>query len=212
MYVLHYYPSNASLAPHIVLEEIGVPYRLELVDRQQGAHKSEAYLKLNPAGLIPVLVDGDLVLPEAAAICMHLADQHPQSALAPGVGTVERAHYYRWLTYLTNTLQAEILVQSYPERLASDDACAQSVTLHAQARISGMLDLIERHLAARGPWMLGAEYSAVDAFLFMLCRWTRKLPSPARARPSIKRLLEAMVERPAVQAAHRQEGLVAPFY
>ena len=212
MYVLHYYPSNANLAPHIMLEEIGAPYRLELVDRDQGAHKSEAYLKLNPAGLIPVLVDGELVLPETVAICMHLADKHPQSGLAPRVGTVERAHYYRWLTYLTNTLQAEILVQSYPERLASDEAGAQSVTRHAQARISGMLDLIERHLAARGPWMLGAEYSAVDPFLFMLCRWTRKLPSPARARPCIKRLLDAMVERPAVQAAHRQEGLVPPFY
>jgi glutathione S-transferase len=50
MYVLHYYPSNANLAPHILLEEIRASYRLELVDRNQAAHKSEAYLKLNPAG------------------------------------------------------------------------------------------------------------------------------------------------------------------
>ena len=62
MYVLHYYPTNANLAPHMLLEELGVPYRLALVDRDQGAHKSAEYLKLNPAGLIPVLVDGDLVL------------------------------------------------------------------------------------------------------------------------------------------------------
>lgn len=212
VYVLHYYPSNANLAPHILLEELGAPYRLELVDRDKGAHKSAEYLKLNPAGLIPVLVDGELVLPETAAICMHLADTHPHSRLAPALGTPERAHYYRWLVYLTNTLQAEILTHAYPERLADDDAGAHAVRRHAQLRIGGMLDLIERHLSQRGPWMLGAEYSAVDPFLFVLCRWTRNMPSPARDRPAIKQLLDAMMERPAVQRAHRQEQLVPPFY
>ena len=60
--------------------------------------------------------------------------------------------------------------------------------------------------------MLGAAYSAVDAFLFMLCRWTRNMPSPARARPHIKRLLDAMMQRPAVVRAHEQEGITTPFY
>jgi glutathione S-transferase len=212
MYVLHYYPSNANLAPHILLEEIGAPYRLEWVDRDKDAHKAPEYLKLNPAGLIPVLIDGGLALPETAAICMHLSDKHPERGLAPTPGTPERAQYYRWLTYLTNTVQAEILVHAYPERLADDDAGARAIKRHAQARIGGMLDLIERHLAERGPWMLGDAYSAVDPFLFMLCRWTRNMPSPARARPSIKRLLDSMMQRPTVQRAHEQEGLVPPFY
>jgi glutathione S-transferase len=212
MYVLYYYPSNANLAPHILLEEIGAPYRLERVDRDKDAHKSPEYLKLNPAGLIPVLIDDGIALPESAAICMHLADKHPERGLAPPPGTPERAHYYRWLTYLTNTLQAEILIHAYPERLADDDAGAQAVQRHARARICSMLDLIERHLAERGPWMLGDAYSAVDPFLFMLCRWTRNMPSPARARPSIERLLDSMMQRPAVQRAHAQEGLVPPFY
>ncbi|MFI5306714.1 MAG: glutathione S-transferase family protein [Polyangiales bacterium] len=212
MYTLYYYPSNANLAPHMLLEEIGAPYRLVLVDRDKEAHKSSEYLKLNPAGLIPVLVDGDLVLPETAAICMHLVDKHPDIGLAPPLGTAERAHFYRWLVYLTNTLQAEILIHAYPQRLADDEAGAQAVKRHAQARISGMLDLIERHLLQRGPWMLGASYSAVDPFLFVLCRWTRNMPSPARSRPHIKALLDAMMERPAVQRAHAQEELVPPFY
>lgn len=212
VYVLHYYPSNANLAPHILLEEIGAPYRLALVDRDQGAHKSPEYLKLNPAGLIPVLIDGDLVLPETAAICLHLADKHPEADLAPALGTPERAQLYRWFTYLTNTLQAEILVRSYPERLADDDAGAQTVKRHAEQRIGGMLELIENHLAARGPWLLGDRYSAVDPFLFMLCRWTRTMDNPARTRQHIKRLLDTTMTRPAVQRAHEQEQLVAPFY
>jgi glutathione S-transferase len=212
MYVLHYYPSNANLAPHMLLEELGVRYRLELVDRDKGAHKTPEYLRLNPAGLIPVLVDGELVLPETAAICLHLADRHPDAALAPALGTAERAHYYRWFAYLTNTLQAEILTHSYPERLADDEASAQMIRKHARRRIAVMLDLIENHLRASGPWLLGANYSAVDPFLFVLCRWTRNLPSPARDRPAIRRLLDATLQRPAARRAHEQEGLTAPFY
>ena len=71
----------------MLLHELGVPFELQLVDRTQGAHKSPAYLKLNPNGLIPVLVDGDLVLYETAAICLHLADTHPGRGLAPPLGT-----------------------------------------------------------------------------------------------------------------------------
>ena len=71
MLQLHYFPSNASITPHILLEEMGLPYELKLVDRANNAQKSPEYLKLNPNGLIPVLVDGDLVLYETAAICMH---------------------------------------------------------------------------------------------------------------------------------------------
>jgi glutathione S-transferase len=212
MYILYYYPSNANLAPHVLLEEIGAPYRLELVDRDKGAHKSPEYLRLNPAGLIPVLVDGELVLPETAAICMHLADKHPAAGLAPKLASSERANFYRWFVYLTNTLQAEILTHAYPERLAGDAAGAQAIQRSALLRISGMLDLIEQHLAEHGPFLLGPHYSAVDPFLFMLCRWTRNMPSPARERPHIKQLLDTLMQRPAVQRAHAQEQLVAPFY
>ena len=112
MPTLHYHPGNASLIAHIVLEEIGAPFALEFVDREQAAHKSKAYLALNPNGLIPVLVDdargnggAPLVLYETAAICMHLADLHPAVALLPPLATVERAHAYKWIVWLANTLQ-----------------------------------------------------------------------------------------------------------
>lgn len=96
---LFYFPGNASMAPHFVLEEIGLPFELAFVDRTQEAHKSADYLKLNPNGLIPVLVDGDLVLYETAAICLHLADTHPDKKLAPALGTHERSRFYTWLMW-----------------------------------------------------------------------------------------------------------------
>ncbi|HZV93182.1 MAG TPA: glutathione S-transferase N-terminal domain-containing protein, partial [Caldimonas sp.] len=84
MLQLHYFPGNASLIAHVVLEELGVPFELKYVDRAVSAQRSAAYLALNPNGLIPVLVDGaatdaagrPLVLYETAAICLHLADTH----------------------------------------------------------------------------------------------------------------------------------------
>jgi glutathione S-transferase len=97
MLKLHYFPGNASMAPHMLLEELGVPYELSLVDRTKQAHKSPAYLELNPNGLIPVLVDGELVLYETAAICLHLVDTHPAAGLAPALGSGDRAHFYKWL-------------------------------------------------------------------------------------------------------------------
>mgnify|MGYP000623779462 CR=1 FL=1 len=149
MYQLYYYPGNANLAPHMLLEEIGVPYELILVDRDKNAQRSPQYLKLNPNGRIPTLVDGDLVLFEAAAICLHLADRHPEAALAPALGTPARAEFYKWLIYLTNTLQAELLIYFYPERLAIDANAAAAVKLRAQERVADMLDLIEQALAQR---------------------------------------------------------------
>jgi glutathione S-transferase len=101
MPTLYYYPGNASMAPHMALEEIGAPFELRLVDRTRNAHKDPAYLRLNPNGLIPAFVDGDLVLFESAAICLHLADRHPIAQLAPELGTAKRAQRYKFLIHLT---------------------------------------------------------------------------------------------------------------
>jgi glutathione S-transferase len=154
MYLLYYYPSNASMAPHIALEEIGTPFELRLVDREHNAQKSPEYLRLNPNGLIPVLVDrdlGDLVLYESAAICLHLADRNPTARLAPAVGTAERAQCYKWLIHLTNTVQAELLAYFYPERQTDDAGATAQLKRHAERRVGEMMDRIETALGAGGP-------------------------------------------------------------
>jgi glutathione S-transferase len=215
MYQLYYYPGNANLAPHILLEEIGADYELVLVDRNKNEHKSPEYLKLNPTGRIPVLVDGDLVLYETAAICLHLADSRAGvgMGLAPALGGNERAEFYKWLIYLTNTVQTELILYFYPERLADDAAAAARIKAHAESRIGDMLDLIEATLAAgTGPFLLGAHYRAVDPYLLMLCRWTRGLHNPARNRSHLGRFLDTVMARPATQRAFAAEGIAAPFY
>jgi glutathione S-transferase len=212
---LHYYPSTAAMAPHIILQELGVPFELVLVDRPADAHKSPEYLKLNPNGLIPVLTDGDLVLYETAAICLYLCDMHPQAKLAPALGSVERAHFYKWLIWLTNTLQATLITYFYPERSVSPGNAAGAAEVKAQAecKVGAMLDRLDAELARHGgPWLLGQNYSALDPYAMMLGRWTRGFASaPARTRPHLGPYLQTMLARPAVQRVFATEKLVQPW-
>ncbi|MGH8803344.1 MAG: glutathione S-transferase family protein [Polaromonas sp.] len=214
MIQLHYYPSTAAMAPHVLLEEIGVPFELVLVDRAQDVHKTQQYLKLNPNGLIPVLTEGDLVLYESAAICLYLCDSHPEAGLAPALGTPERAHFYKWLIWLTNTLQATLIIYFYPERWmnASNPAGAAELRTHAEARVRVLLDQLDRELARHGgPWLLGDAYTALDAYAMMLCRWTRNFGKPARTRPQLGPYLQRVLARPAVVKAFASEGLAQPW-
>jgi glutathione S-transferase len=222
MLQLHYFPSNASITPHILLEEMGLPYELKLVDRTNNAHKSPEYLRLNPNGLIPVLVDGDLVLYETAAICLHLTDMHPEMSLAPPVGTNERAHFYKWLMWLTNTFQPTIIMYFYTDRYitSSDPAVIAQIKARTQERIGAMLKQLDDHLAANGgPWMMGEKFSVLDIYAFMLGRWTRVFEGappatqPARdakAWPALSPFMHRMFARPAVQRVVAKEGLTPP--
>ena len=211
MMQLHYFPSNASMTPHMVLEELGVPYELVLVDRTKNAHHSPEYLKLNPNGKIPVLVDGALVLYETAAITLHLADTHAAAGLAPPLGTPERALFYKWLMWLSNTLQAEMPLYFYSDRWADTPEGAAALKRHAQAHIAGMVDQLEAELAKHGgPWFIGAKYSVLDPYVLMLCRWTRGMARPARTLPHLGPYLQRVLARPAVQRAYAQEGLGEP--
>ena len=215
MIQLHYYPSTASMIPHLLLEEMAVPFELVLVDRTIGAHKAPAYLQLNPNGLLPALTDGELVLYETAAICLHLCDTHPHAAMAPAVGSVERAHFYKWLVWLTNTLQSALIVYFYPERLvdAGNAAGVAQVQAHAQETINGLLDQLDAELARHGgPWFMGSTFSALDIYVFTLCRWTRNFNRrPARSLPHLGPYLQRVLARPATQRVMHTEQISAPF-
>lgn len=215
MLQLHYYPGTAAMTPHIVLEEIGVPFELVMVDRLADAHKAPAYLKLNPNGLIPVLTDGDLVLYETAAIVLHLCDSYPQARLAPAIGTTARAHFYKWLAWLTNTLQSTLIAYFYPERWVDEGnlSGAAQVKAQAQRKVGTLLDQLDAELARHGgPWLLGKDYSALDPYAMMLCRWTRGFSSaPARSRPHLGPYLQAVLARPAVRRVFATEQLAQPW-
>ena len=213
---LHHYPATAAMIPHILLEEIGVPYERVHVDRAADAHRRADYLALNPNGLIPVLEDGGLVLYETAAIALHLCDTHPGARLAPELGTHQRAHFYKWLMWMTNTLQSALIVYFYGERWMDEGNTAGSAELkrHAEAKIGAMLDQLDGELArSGGPWFMGQDYTALDAYAFTLCRWTRHFQTPpARTRAHIGPYLARVLARPAVQRVYANEAIAPPYY
>jgi glutathione S-transferase len=214
MIQLHYFPGNASMTPHLVLEELGVPFELKLVDRANNAHKSPEYLKMNPNGLIPVLVDGDLVLYEAAAIVLYLVDTHRAAGLAPDLGTAERAHFYKWLVWFAASLVPQFQIYFYTERYLAPGNASGVAELKAaiEKKIEGLVDQIDAQLASHGgPWLLGEHFTALDPYAFLLCRWTRGMQRPARTLPHIAPFLLRVLARPATQRVLAAEQLSQPW-
>lgn len=204
------------MVPHILLEELGVPYERVLIDRAAGDHRKPDYLRLNPNGLIPVLQDGGFTLYETAAIALHLCDRHPAARLAPEPGSDARSHFYKWLVWLTNTMQPALVIYFYPDRWveAGDEAAAGKIQRIAEGKIAGMLRQLDEHLAAHGgEWFLGQDYSAVDAYVFTLCRWTRNFRNEQKGReyPHLGPYLQRVLARAAVQRVIANEGLAAPY-
>jgi glutathione S-transferase len=210
MIELHYYPDNASQFPHMLLRELGCPFALKLVDRSQKAQTSVAYLKLNPHGKIPVLVDGGEAIFETAAIALYLADRFPEAGLAPPPGAPERAAYYKWMVHLSNTLQAEFRAWFYPHEFVDDATLADHAKRAAGGRLLTNFERIAAQLGA-GPWLLGERFSAADLYLLMLVRWGGNLPKPARHLPELAAHAKRVLARPAVQATFAAEGVAAPF-
>lgn len=198
---LYWRPGTASMAPHAALAEIGVDYELVRVDRET-AQTDPAYLALNPTGVVPTLVDGGLVLTESAAILLYLADRFPEARLAPeGDG---RPQLYRWLVFMTNTVQTAMLRFFYPERFG--DASVARVAATEAERHFGLLD---RELEGRD-WLVGEHRSAADLFLFMLVRWGRRLEPAAWERDNLRAHFRRTVALPGVRRMVAEQELELP--
>jgi glutathione S-transferase len=206
MLTLFYSPGMASLVAHWLLLELDAEHELRKVDTDNREHKSAAYLKLNPNGVIPtLLVDGEPVY-EAAALVLALADMYPMAGLAPPLDSLDRARYYQWILHLANTLQPAFRAWFYPEEPAGAGN-AEAVKEEARRRIEAGWDRIDAHLAENGPWLLGDKLSAADFHLTMLMRWSRNMPKPATAWPHLGKLAARMKARPSFKKLYEVEQL-----
>lgn len=203
---LYYAPGSASFVVHWLLIELNAPHELIKVDLQSKEHKSADYLKLNPNGVVPTLIIDGKAVYESPALVMHLADLYPEAALAPAIGTLERAQYYQWMFNLVNPLQTAMRHWWYPAE-ASGEANAEATQLAVRERVEKCWDRLEAHLAANGPYLLGEKISAADFMLTMLMRWTRNMPKPATDWPHLNALATKMKSRPSFKTLYEREGL-----
>ncbi len=210
MYTLYFSPGGSSMAPHAALEEIGAAYSLRRVDLSPDKPRDPDYLRLNPGGKVPTLVvDGKQPIFEAAAICLYLADRHPEAGLAPAVEHPRRGLYYQWLTHLSNTLQAAFLLFYYPERNSTDPGHAPGIKASAAAQVVESFGRLDKVLA-HGPYLLGEKFSAGDLYLQMLYTWQDAALMQLDSRfPNLKRSVDRVAARPAVQRMMQQNAQAA---
>ncbi len=206
---LYYIPTTAAMAPHAALAEAGADYELVLVERDGAGTSSAEYLEINPWGRVPALVDGDLLVTEAAATVLHIADRYPDAGLVPPLGSPERAQVYRYLMYLTNTVQSGLMRFFYPERYTADPAGETAIAAREAETLGEHFDWLDGELEGR-PWLVGDARTVADLYLFMLTRWGRRLDPPAWDLPNLRRHFLASLELPGVRRMMDEQGIDSP--
>ncbi|WP_448955682.1 glutathione transferase GstA [Labrys neptuniae] len=202
---LYYATGTCSLSPHIVAKEAGIVFETEKVDTRKTPHVTENgldYTTVNPNHYVPALrLDDGSVLTEGAAIVQYLADLKPESGLAPAAGTVERSRLQSWLNFIASELH-----KMYSPWLFHPEYGTQAQDV-ARAKIAERLASVERHLAENGPFLLGEDFTAADAYLFTIVGWSPYTKVDLAAFPILRDFMARVGARPAVQAAMRAEGM-----
>ncbi len=209
---LYFLPGAGSFAPHILLEETGVPHELVRVVRVEAGNPVEppGYLALNPSGRIPTLVWSDgVVQTESAAISLSLAERAGEDALIPGIGSPGRVEVLRRLFFLTNTVQVAILRARYPGRFAEGEEAQTAVARRAERELAELGERCADWYGTSQPYIRGELPGVDEIFLAMLIRWTRLTPAPWWDNPLLGGLFDRVMSRPAAQACLEQEGIEA---
>ncbi|MBM4218188.1 MAG: glutathione S-transferase family protein [Gammaproteobacteria bacterium] len=206
MYTLYWSPGTASLCVHWMLIELGKPHELVKVDIEAGEHRKPEYLKLNPGGVIPTLIVDGAPLSEAAALCMILAERHPEAGFAVPIGDAQRAAYVSWLFFLSNTLQTAYHNWFHPDQPAGQ-AAVEAVKAFARRRIEACLERMDRQIARSGSYLFADRVTAADFVTTMLMRWARNMPKPATEWPAIAAYVKRMKARPSFRTLYEREGL-----
>lgn len=192
--VLYTHPMSRGRIARWMLEEVGQPYRAEILDMATSM-KSPDYLAINPMGKVPAVVHGDAVVTETAAICAYLADAFPQAGLAPALDDPRRAAYFRWLFFAAGPVEAAV--------------SAKAMGLLAPVEKSGMVgygsyertvDVLESAIAGASPWLLGEQFTAADVYVGSQVGWGlmfKTLPE----RPAFVDYAARLRARPASQRA-----------
>jgi glutathione S-transferase len=208
---LYYAPGACSLAPHIVLEEVGAPYQLAPVDLKANQQNSPEYLGVNPKARVPALGDGGWILTEAPAILRYLAARHPAAGLWPW-DPREEARCAEWLNWLSSTIHVAFAHVLRASRYASEPRAVEDVAATAKKTCRELWHAVDQKVGA-GPWAIGERYSVADPYLMVYWNWGRGPAlafDMARDFPHWTAHARRVAQRPAVQRVFASEGLALP--
>ncbi len=200
---LYYSPGACSLADHIVLEWIGKPYDAIRVSREE--RRAAGFLRLNPAGAVPVLQDGDWALTQNVAILNYLADSFPEAGLG-GDGTPRgRAEVNRWLAFVNSDVHPGFKPLFGATAYLGDEAMIGKTRDAARTALRGLFERADGQLA-NGDWIAGRR-SVADAYLYVVTRWAKAQGVDLSGLDNLARFSARMEADPAVQKVLGEEGL-----
>jgi glutathione S-transferase len=185
-----------------MLEEVGQPYRTELLDFGTTA-KAPAFLAINPMGKVPAIRHGDTVVTEAAAICAYLADAFPAAGLAPPPGDPRRGPYYRWLFFAAGPLEAAVTNKALGVVVPKERE-----GMVGYGRFADVMTALE-HAVAQGDYVAGDAFTAADVYLGAHIGWGMQFGTIEK-RPAFERYWARLSARPAARRAREiDDALVA---
>jgi glutathione S-transferase len=215
MHKLYYSPKSCSLAPHIVLEEIGKPYQTELAQAGEGGRTRTAeWRSINPKGRVPALtnVPGSIggepnLLTEVPAILNFLADANPEAGLVPEE-PAGRARVNEWLNWLSSNVHAMSFGQIWrPERFVDDERQHDLVRAKGLRNLAEQFAYIEELLGDGRKWAVGDCYSIADPYLLLFWRWGNRIEMEMRRYPAWSDLALRVSDRPAVRRVIERTGI-----
>jgi glutathione S-transferase len=209
--VLYYSPGACSLAPHIVLEELGANYNLELVSVADGATQREPYLTINSKGRVPALrIDKEAcVLTESVAILTYLGRRSAAHPLLPPAGTKAEARCYEWLAWLSGWVHAVGFGLIWrPVRFTADSRQYEALQASGRLTVEAAFGEVERQLADGRDWAIPWGYSVVDPFLLVFYRWGYRIGLSMHTQyPAWSAMADKLAQRSAVKRTLEQERI-----
>lgn len=193
-------PGTCALASHITLEEAGAQFELARLDFGRDDQRKPEYLAVNPKGRVPALVTAQGVLTETPAILAYLAQTFPQARLAPLTDPWEFARLQSINSYLCSTVHVSHAHRARGKRWVDDDASIEAMKKKVAQNMRDCFALIEQDML-QGPWMMGADYSVCDPYLFTIARWLEGDGVDIARFPKVAAHFKQMQARPAVQRA-----------
>lgn len=198
---LFHAPNSRSTGVLTLLEELGAPYDLKILNLKAGEQRQPPYLAVNPLGKVPAILDGDALITEQVAIFIHLADRFPEAGLAPALDDPQRGPYLRWMVYYAACFEPALI----DKHLGHEP---ETPMMSTYGSYDAMLDALEAQLA-RGPNLIGDRLSAADILWGNALTWTMMFGLVPK-RPLFVELSRRISERPAAKRVdERDERLAA---
>lgn len=198
--VLFHCPNSRSSGTLVLLEELGAPYELRVMNMQAGEHRQPAFLSVNPMGKVPAILHGDILVTEQVAIYLYLADLFPGAGLTPPVGDRRRGPYLRWMAFYAGCFEPALV-----DRAMKREAGPTAMSPYGD--FDTVMSMVNTQLRA-APFILGQEISAADVLWGSALGWTTMFGLVPET-PEIKAYIGRVMGRPAAVRVREQDAALA---